>query len=123
MKICITSKGDNLDSQVDPYFGRCKYFIIADTDNPDIEVVENTNVKFSGGVGIKSAQLMALKGVKALLTGNVGPNAFQTLKEAKIKVFTGISGKVKEAIEDYKEGKISETVNTSIKPKFGMSGM
>jgi predicted Fe-Mo cluster-binding NifX family protein len=104
MKICISSQGNTLDSQVDPRFGRCQYFIIADTGNLEFEVVRNPNIDAMGGAGIQSGQLMANKNVKAVLTGKVGPNAFQTLEAAGIEVITGISGIVKEAIEKYKKG-------------------
>lgn len=107
MKICISSQGNTLDSQVDPRFGRCQYFIIADTGNLEFEVVRNPNIDAMGGAGIQSGQLMANKNVKAVLTGKVGPNAFQTLQAAGIEVITGISGIVKEAIEKYKKGDFS----------------
>jgi len=56
MRICVTSQGDNLDSTVDPRFGRCQYFIIVDTDSLEFKAIENPNVSGMGGVGIKSAQ-------------------------------------------------------------------
>ena len=104
MKICITSQGDNLDSQVDPRFGRCQYFIIADTDSPKVEAVKNPNMEAMGGAGIQSGQFVAGQQIKAVLTGNVGPNAFQTLQAAGVDVIIGVSGSVKEAIEKYKSG-------------------
>jgi predicted Fe-Mo cluster-binding NifX family protein len=104
MNICISSQSNTLDSQVDPRFGRCQYFIIADSGNLGFEAVRNPNVDAMGGAGIQSGQLMANKNVKAVLTGNVGPNAFQTLQAAGIEIITGVSGSVKEAIEKYKKG-------------------
>ena len=102
MNICITAQGKDLESLVDPRFGRCQYFIIADTDSLEFEAVVNPNMDTSGGAGIQSGQLMAEKKVKAVLTGNVGPNAFQTLKAAEIEIITGVSGNIKQAIEKYK---------------------
>lgn len=63
---------------------------------------------------------MAAKGVKAILTGNVGPNAFQTLKAAVIEVYTGVSGKVSEVIEQYKNGKFKAEDNPTVNSHFGM---
>ena len=80
MKICITSEGNTLGSKVDCRFGRCQYFIIVDTETFEFEVIKNPNLESMGGAGIQSAQLVASKRVKAVLTGNVGPNAFQTLQ-------------------------------------------
>ena len=120
MKICITSEGNNLDSKVDPRFGRCQYFIIADTDTLKFEAIPNPNIETMGGAGIQSAQLVASKQVKAVLTGNVGPNAFQTLNAGGIDIYTGVSGSVKEAIEAYKSGKLKKTESPSVGSKFGM---
>ena len=121
MKICISSKGDNLDAQVDPRFGRCQYFIIVDTDTLKFEAIKNPNLEASGGAGIQSGQLIAGKGIKVLLTGNCGPNAFQTLKAAGIDVIVGISGTIKEAIEKYKSGGLKPVESPSVGEKFGSS--
>lgn len=122
MKICITSEGNTLDSKVDGRFGRCQYFIVADTDTLEFEAVGNPNIESMGGAGIQSAQLVASKQVKAVLTGNVGPNAFQTLQAAGIDIFTGASGTVREAIEKYKKGEFKLTQKPSVGSKFGMPG-
>jgi predicted Fe-Mo cluster-binding NifX family protein len=78
-----------------------------DTDTLEYEAIKNPNIDAMGGAGIQSGQLVAGRQVKAVITGNVGPNAFQTLKSAGIEVITGISGRVKEAIEKYKKGDFS----------------
>ncbi|MFA5270858.1 MAG: NifB/NifX family molybdenum-iron cluster-binding protein [Candidatus Omnitrophota bacterium] len=120
MRICITSCGKTLDSVVDSRFGRCAYFIFYDIETADFEVQENSNAQSQGGAGIQSAQFVASKEVKAVLTGNVGPNAYQTLNAAGIEIYTGVTGTIKEAIEQYKTGKLKLTQNPSVGPKFGM---
>jgi predicted Fe-Mo cluster-binding NifX family protein len=106
MIICITAAGTTLDSNIDPRFGRSPYFIFFDADTGNAEAIENPNSQFSGGAGIQSAQVMAQKGVKALLTGHIGPNAFDVLIPAGIDVYIGIKGTVKEAIESFKSGQL-----------------
>jgi len=120
-KICVTSQSDNLDSDVDPRFGRCKYFIVVDLDTLEFEAIDNSNINASGGAGIQSGQFMADKGVKSVLTGNVGPNAFQTLKAAGIEIITGASGTVREAVERYKRGGFKSIQGPSVDSHFGMS--
>ncbi|MDP8259952.1 MAG: NifB/NifX family molybdenum-iron cluster-binding protein [Candidatus Gygaella obscura] len=121
MRICVTSQGDNLDSKVDPRFGRCQYFIIVDSDTLEFEAVKNPNIDGMGGVGVQSAQFVISKDLAAVLTGNVGPNAFSTLGAANLKVITGVSGTIKEVVDNYKNGKYNSINGPSVDSKFGMS--
>jgi len=120
MKVCVTSENNNLDSKIDTRFGRCQYFIIVDTDTLNFEAIQNPNIESMGGAGVQSGQFVAEKKVKAVLTGNVGPNAFQTLQLAGIDVVIGVSGTVKEAVEKYKKGELKPTKGPSVNSKFGM---
>jgi predicted Fe-Mo cluster-binding NifX family protein len=122
MKICVTSQGNNLESLVDPRFGRCQYFIIIDPVSLEFEAVQNPSISAGGGAGIQSGQLMVNKGVEAILTGNVGPNAFATLQAAGIKIFVGVTGTAKEAVEKYKKGELNTTQGPSVNSKFGLRG-
>ncbi len=121
MKICITSQGDNLESLVDPRFGRCNYFIIYDTDNDSFESFPNPNISSPQGAGITSSQFIVDKGVEFVLTGNVGPNAFSVFQQAQVKVITGLAGlRVKEAIEKFKKGEIAPSPSPNVSGHFGM---
>lgn len=102
MLICITSKGETTESEIDPRFGRCAYFVFFDTKNGSFEAVKNPNIEATGGAGPQSAQLIASKGAKKVLTGNVGQNAMSALTAAGIEIVTGVTGTVKEAIEKNK---------------------
>jgi predicted Fe-Mo cluster-binding NifX family protein len=120
MKIAITSMGAKLEDKVDPRFGRCHYFILFDTETNKFEAVENTGAQGMGGVGILSGQLMADKGVEAVLTGSCGPNAFQTLQTAGIKVITGATGTVQEAIDKFKSGELKAISQANASAHSGM---
>ena len=107
-KICVTSSGPTLDSLVDPRFGRCAYFIIADPETFDFEAVSNEAAMASGGAGIRAAQTVVSKSVDAVLTGSVGPNAFPALQDAGIRILSGVSGTVKSVLESYKSDGFQE---------------
>lgn len=121
MKIAITSTGNHLEAQVDPRFGRCQYFVIVDPETMEWEAIDNENAQLGGGSGIQAGQLMAQKDVKAVLTGHCGPNAFQTLSAADIKIFTGIDGTVQEAIEHYKSGQLTSAESSTVPSHFGLN--
>ena len=122
MKIAISATGPTLDAEVDPRFGRCQHFIIADTETDGFEAVDNSSATAAGGAGISTAQMIVKKGVEAVLTGNCGPNAHQVLSPAGIKVITGVSGKVKDAIAEYKLGTYSASQQANVPDHFGMGG-
>ena len=122
MKIGISSTGKDLDANIDARFGRCKYFIILDTASMDFEVLSNESAAASGGAGIRAAQTLAQKDLAAVLTGNIGPNAFQTLAAAGLKVFTGVNGTIRNAIEQFKQGKLHETESSTVGSHFGLGG-
>lgn len=112
MRLCVTAQGNDPEAAVDPRFGRCKYFWIMDTVSEAREILENPNLQNSGGAGIQSAQLMVSKNVEAVLTGHVGPNASQVLSPAGIKIYTGVTGKVTEAMALFKNGGLKTTQGT-----------
>jgi predicted Fe-Mo cluster-binding NifX family protein len=121
MKIAITSMGPDLDSPVEPRFGRCPYFLIIDPETLEFETLDNPNVALGGGAGIQSAQLLANHNVQAVLTGNCGPNAFQTLEAAQIQVIVGVSGVVRQAVEKFKSGSFSGASGPNVASHFGMA--
>jgi len=122
MKLAVSASGSGLNAPVDARFGRCQYFIIVDTETMKFEALENPSMTASHGAGIQTAQMIANKGVTVVLTGNCGPNAFQTLSAAGIQVIVGASGKVKEAVEKYKKGGLQATTQASVPPHFGTGG-
>jgi predicted Fe-Mo cluster-binding NifX family protein len=109
-----------LESEIDPRFGRCSFFLIVDTEKNSFEAISNESAMASGGAGIQAAQTVVNAGVKVVVTGNMGPNSFQTLSTAGIQVFTGANGIVKDAVEQYKKGELKKTESASVGSHFGM---
>ncbi|MEA3355738.1 MAG: NifB/NifX family molybdenum-iron cluster-binding protein [Candidatus Bipolaricaulota bacterium] len=105
MKICITASGQGLASSVNPSFGRAPYFLFVDPQSEEVETVEN--VPGAHGAGVQAAQTVANRKVAAVLTGSIGPNAHRGLQAAGIEIYTGAKGTVKDAIADYRAGRLS----------------
>jgi len=120
MKIAISATGPSLDAEVDPRFGRCQYFVILDPQTMEFEALENSNIAAAGGAGISTAQMIANKGVQVILTGNCGPNAYQTLAAAGLQVITGVAGRIGDVVEAYKSGRLQPDTQPSVAAHFGM---
>ena len=104
MKIAMTSKGNDLEAEVDTRFGRCVYFLIVDPDTMEFEAMSNESASASGGAGPQAAQAISEKGVEVLITGNVGPKAFVALEAGRVAVYIGATGTVEEALGELKQG-------------------
>jgi predicted Fe-Mo cluster-binding NifX family protein len=122
MKVAVSSSGTNLDSQIDPRFGRCAYFIIVNTDDMSFEAFDNEGIALGGGAGIQSSQFVASKGAGAIITGNIGPNAVQTLSATGVEIFMGQTGSVGEAVERYRRGDIKPEGSPNVTDHYGMGG-
>lgn len=119
MILAISASVPDLDTPVDPRFGRAACFLLVDSETTEHEAVKNPNVAATGGAGIQSAQLIVSKGAKAVLTGNVGPNALQTLQAAGIDVITGVRGTIREVIKQYNDGELKPTTQPTVSTNFG----
>jgi predicted Fe-Mo cluster-binding NifX family protein len=103
MKIAITAQGSELNSQIDPRFGRCKYFLIFDENGNLLKIIKNESIKVMRGAGVTAAQIISDENVDLVITGNMGPNADMVMKSANIKVISGIFDKtIKDVLEMYK---------------------
>jgi predicted Fe-Mo cluster-binding NifX family protein len=122
MKIAISSSGQALAAQLDPRFGRCRYFLIVETDTMSFEFFDNDNAALGGGAGIQSAQFIAAKGAKALITGHCGPNAIQTLTAAGVQVHVGQAGTVQGLVDKFKNGQLTPTTEANASAHAGMGG-
>lgn len=87
MKIAISAEGKNMDSLLDVRFGRCEYFQIHDTESKEVKVIENAGLTCSGGAGIVASQQLIDENVNMIITGNLGPNAFEIIEKAEVKAY------------------------------------
>ena len=115
MKIAITSKGIDLDSQVDPRFGRAVYIIVVDPETLEYQTLDNQeNINSLKGAGIKAATMINDKDVEILLTGYCGPNAVKTLNAAKIKIAVEVNGSVRDAVDAFNSGALKMTESANV---------
>jgi predicted Fe-Mo cluster-binding NifX family protein len=107
-RIAVTSEGPSLDDQLDPRFGRAAGFVVVDLETMATRYIDNGQSQIMAqGAGIQAAELVARAGVNCLLTGYVGPKAFQALSAAGIKVGQNLEGlTVRGAVERFKKGEV-----------------
>jgi predicted Fe-Mo cluster-binding NifX family protein len=115
MKVAVTSQGPDLTSEVDPRFGRARFFIVIDTDTGDFSTHDNTqNLNAMQGAGIQAARKVSDLEVEAVVTGNVGPKAFSVLQQANVKVCLGATGAVKDAFEQFRSGQLASASEPNV---------
>jgi len=120
VKLAVSATAPSLDAEVDPRFGRCQYFVIVDPQTMEFEALDNSSAMAAGGAGISTAQMIANQGAEVVLTGNCGPNAYQTLSAAGVQVITGVSGSIKDAVEAFKAGRLQPDAQPSVGIHYGM---
>lgn len=118
MKVGVPAADQTLSATVDSRFGRCKYFIIVDTDTMEYYAVSNAGGKAEEGAGIQASQTLINEEVEAVIGGNFGPNAFMTLQYAGIKVYNG-EGIVSHVVNQFKKGELKEMKGSNVPKKAG----
>ena len=105
-KIAVSSQGRSLESQVDPRFGRAAYFLVVDSDTNEFVVLDNTQARnMAQSAGIQAAELVARSGAKTIVTGMIGPKAWQALEAAGLEIVQEASGTVDDAVKGYLDGR------------------
>ena len=125
MKVAVTSKGNSLDSEISPVFGKCPYFIIVDIKNGEIKVNSTTEnpAKNLRGAGNKAAEFIIKNEINTLISESIGPNAFDILRNARIRIYKFQSGSVKDNLKLFSEGKLVEiTSSSALVPDTGNPG-
>ena len=115
MRIAVTSTGREMTDAVDPRFGRARHFIVVDTETGVSEVHDNAqNLSAPQGAGIQAGETVARLGVKAVLTGNVGPKAFRVLQAAGIEIYVCGEATVAEAVRRFTAGELQRAEAASV---------
>ncbi len=105
MILAFPSNGKDLSADIDQRFGRCAYFVSYDTESKAVSFVSNEqNYQAAQGAGIQSATHVVNMKADVCLTSHCGPKAFRVFDTVGVKVITGVSGKISEAIVKFESG-------------------
>jgi predicted Fe-Mo cluster-binding NifX family protein len=122
MRIVVSAQGESLDAPTSPVFGRCPTYIFVDTDTMQFEAVTNPAMNQGGGAGIQAAQFVVERGAQAVLTGNLGPNAFGVLQAAGVPGYLIPEGTVRQAVEAFKANRLQPMGGANVAAHAGMGG-
>jgi len=122
MRIVVSAQGENLDALASPVFGRCSIYVFVDTETMEFEAVPNPAMSQGGGAGIQAAQFVVERGAQAVLTGNLGPNAFDVLQAAGIPGYLVPEGTVGQAVEAFKANRLQSMEGANVAAHAGMGG-
>jgi predicted Fe-Mo cluster-binding NifX family protein len=120
MKVVVTSSGPDLDALANPVFGRCPFFVFVNTETLEFEAVDNPAMSAGGGAGIQAAQFVVEQNAQAVLSGNVGPNAFGVFEAAGVPVFLVGEGSVRQAVEAFQAGRLQPSGDANVQAHAGM---
>ncbi|WP_281774309.1 NifB/NifX family molybdenum-iron cluster-binding protein [Methanobacterium formicicum] len=111
MKVVIASTGEHMDSQASPVFGRCSHLLVVDVVDgnfENIKAIPNSGINAGGGAGIQTARIVGDEKPEAVISGSVGPNAFEVLKQLGIKAYKMVPGTVEENLALLSQDKLEE---------------
>ncbi len=115
MKVAVTAQGPEGTSPVDTRFGRAKWIVVVDTDTGDSQAYDNkVNLTLSQGSGIQTGQNVANSGADAVITGNLGPNAYKTLAAAEVRIFLASGETVEQVVAAFKGGELQEVQQANV---------
>lgn len=122
MRIVVSAQGENLDAPASPVFGRCPTYVFVDTETMQFEAIPNPAMSQGGGAGIQAAQFVVERGAQAVLTGNLGPNAFDVLSAAGVPGYLVPEGTVAQAVEAFKANRLQPMGGANVAAHAGMGG-
>ena len=120
MKIVVSANGADLSAEASPIFGRCPIYAFVDTETMAFEAIQNPAIGASSGAGIQAAQFVVERGAQAVVSGNVGPNAFDVLDAAGVAVYLFGGGTIQQAVDACIAGQLSSAGGPSAAAHSGM---
>ena len=119
MKVAVASKGSEVSAPVDPRFGRARYFLVVDTETGECRASDNSaNANASQGAGIQAGRNVVELGVDAVIAEHVGPKAFATLQASGVVIYTGASGTVADAVDQWKAGQLTPADTANVEGRW-----
>ncbi len=106
MKVCFpVEKNEGMNSMVYGHFGSAPAFVMVDTDEKGLTVVDNRDVNHVHGA-CNPIQAIGGQAVDAVVVGGIGAGAINGLNAKGIQVYRASVGTVGQNVELFKAGKL-----------------
>jgi predicted Fe-Mo cluster-binding NifX family protein len=122
MIVVVSAQGQDLEALTSPVFGRCPTFVFVDAETMAAKAWPNPAMSEGGGAGIQAAQFVMNEGAQAVLTGNLGPNAFELLQAANVPGYLVSEGTVRQAVTAFRAGQLQPMAAANVEAHAGMRG-
>jgi len=122
MKIAITASEPQFEAKLEPRFGRCAYFMIVDTETQDWKPMQNPAAEAMGGAGPQAAQFLVDQDVKAVISGDIGPNAYTALEAAGIDMYRAQVEQISTLLEKFLTNQLEQVSGPTSPQRHGGRG-
>jgi len=106
-KVVIPSTGRSLKSNIAQLLDDARYFLMFGLGTYD--VVPNPYYRDKRATGTEIAQFIVSEGGAVVICNNISATALKSLKDLKVKVYTGFVGTIQQAIDIYSDGRLKDS--------------
>jgi len=111
MKVLVAADSNDLGAKVSKRFGHAAFFLLVDSKTWSHTALEGVG---EGGRAHGADRMEAL-GIDKIVTANIGPNAFEDLRDRGVKVYLCKHNTVREAVESVADGACQPTDGPTLK--------
>lgn len=121
MIIGVCAKEEKMESAVADRFGRAECYVIYNTETKEVLTTDNSAKNEASGAGGSAVRLLNEYKVDVVLAPELGPKAMDAIKAFEMEAYAyGDSKTVKEAIENFENGKLKRFMTNSTAAHHGL---
>ena len=99
MKVAVPATAPDIEAEVHSSFGHCEGYLLVDTDTGEWEGVARPKESGPDCAGVAAARALVDRGVRVVLTTEIGEEAARVFRAAGAMVWTGVTGSIHKAID------------------------
>jgi len=106
-RIVVPAAGRSLNSDIAPLFDKAPYFMMFGLGK--YEVVRNPYYRDARATGSEIAQYVVGEGGAIIICNNISMTALKTFKDLQVRVYSGFTGTVQQALDIYSDGRLKDS--------------